>query len=197
MSAVLVGTHHDVPDPPTRDPRTDPEKSEHSHLYLPDHYPRYPTRRIPTTSYKKPQIIGKTSIENPFGCTASNPCWPALKVDYFWVYHHPIFVSGSVSSWSLSWVWWDWRSGKNKKTSAAVLRGWGGLSDMTSRHWFAPNSVRSSQSVAWCPGKGLEPSRREALVSKTSVSTNSTTWACAPRIRKNVRKKNNFLILSF
>ncbi|MCB9807281.1 hypothetical protein H6768_05390 [Candidatus Peribacteria bacterium] len=31
---------------------------------------------------QKPGLVGKLTIENPFGCTTANPC-AALNVDYF------------------------------------------------------------------------------------------------------------------
>lgn len=33
---------------------------------------------------QKPALVGRTTIENPFGCTAANPC-AAVHVDYFGV----------------------------------------------------------------------------------------------------------------
>lgn len=38
---------------------------------------------------QKPGIIGKTSIVNPFGCTAANPC-AALHVDYMGIITIPL-----------------------------------------------------------------------------------------------------------
>ncbi len=44
------------------------------------------------------------------------------------------------------------------------------------------------------PREGIEPSSREALVPKTSVSTNFTTWALNYCIRNPLKNKNKFIL---
>ena len=92
--------HHDVPNSSTFIDCFY-EESSHPSGYI--YAITFPGMALEAFHYilQKPGIIGKVAIENPFGCTAQNPC--AIHVDYFG-YDNTVFVSRRISHHQSLWA---------------------------------------------------------------------------------------------